>query len=89
MNQTISSTGQIKINDNLGLPRLEFMGKYYLDSYSIRKIIGEDKIAKTTLFYLLDALPFKEQFMIKHRNKHFYCQTYIEIHLRDLICSNR
>ena len=89
MNQTISSTGLIKMHETLDVPRLEFQGKYYLDSFSIRKIIGEDKIAKTTLFYLLDALPNKEQFMIKHRNKHFYCQTYIEIHLRDLICSNR
>ena len=83
MNETISSTGLIKLQNNK-FPRLEFEGKYYIDFYTILGLIGE-KIPRTTLFYLLKKLPFVNENVITYRNKKFYCQIFIQIHLRNYL----
>jgi hypothetical protein len=80
MNQTISSTGLIKLPNNK-FPRLEFEGRFYLDFYTILRLIGE-KMPRTTLFCLLKKLPFANENLITYRNKNYYCQTFIQIHLR-------
>ena len=85
MNQTISSEGRISLRQN-AVPRLEFVdGKHYLDFNSVRELCGGDSIAKTTLFYQIKELPNIDENMIKYRNRSYYEETYILIHLRDLI----
>ncbi len=86
MNETISSTGLIKLQNNK-FPRLEFEGKYYLDFYTILGLIGEI-IPRTTLFCLLKKLPYLNDSVITYRNKKYYCQVFINIHLRHLFSSN-
>ena len=85
MNQTISSNGQIILTQNVSVPRLEFNGQYYLDTYSIRKLIGEERIAKTTLFYIIKELPQLKEHTISYRNRKYFQEVYIKALLKHLI----
>lgn len=84
MNQSINSTGRISLSAN-SVPKMIYTdGKSYLDFYSIRQLCGE-QMAKTTLFYLLNSLPNLDDNKIKYRNRSYYDETFIIIHLKQLI----
>ena len=85
MNQSISSNGQIILTENISVPRLEFKGQFYLDTYSIRKLIGEERIAKTTLFYIIKELPQLTEHTISYRNRKYFQEIYIKALLKHLI----
>jgi hypothetical protein len=87
MNESISSNGQINIPKNTSVPRLEFKGQYYLDMYSIRKIIGEERVAKTTLFYMIKELPQLQEHSITWRNRKYFQEVYIKALLKHLMSS--
>jgi len=85
MDQSFNSTGIISLAVNV-VPRLVFTdGKAYLDFYSIRKLCGGEAVAKTTLFCLLKELPNVDENMIRYRNRSYFEETYILIHLKNLI----
>jgi hypothetical protein len=85
MNQTISSTGEIKLRQ-FSVPRLEFIdGKHYLDFNSVWELCGREKIAKTTLFCLLKKLPNVDENMIRYRNRAYFEEKFTLVSLRNLI----
>ena len=85
MNQSFNATGKISLAEHV-VPRLLFTdGKAYLDFYSIRQICGGEAVAKTTLFCLLKELPNVDENMIRYRNRSYFEETYILIHLKNLI----
>ena len=85
MDQSFSSTGRISLAYDV-VPRLLYTdGKTYLDFHSIKQICGGEAIAKTTLFCLLKELPNLEENMIKYRNRSYFEETYILVHLKNLI----
>ena len=85
MNQSISSNGQIILTENISVPRLEFKGLYYLDTYSIRNLIGEERIAKTTLYCLIQELPQLKDHTLIYRNRKYFEEVYIKALLKHLI----
>ena len=85
MNQSFNSTNRIYLAENI-VPRLIFTdGESYLDFNSIRHLCGGENIAKTTLFCIIKELPNVEENMIKYRNRSYYEETFILIHLKNLI----
>lgn len=87
MNRTVNSNQQITLTQNV-VPRLQFTtGKYYLDFYSIQELCRKKKIARTTLFRYLKGLPNLDQHVIKYRNRSYFDETFILVHLKNLIFS--
>lgn len=85
MNQSFNSTGRISLSAN-SVPKMIYTdGKSYLDFYSIRQLCGGERIAKTTLFCMLNSLPNLDENKIKYRNRAYYDETFIIIHLKHLI----
>lgn len=85
MNQPFNSNSRIYLANNI-VPRLLYTdGKSYLDFHSIKQICGGDNIAKTTLFYTIKDLPNVEDNMIKYRNRSYYEETFVLIHLKHII----
>lgn len=85
MDQPFHSSGRISLANDV-VPRLLYTnGKSYLDFHSIKLICGGESIPKTTLFCLLKELPNVEENMIKYRNRSYYEETFILVHLRNLI----